>query len=158
VLAKTLGLRSLEVAAHRRLALFGWIAYTLSWVTPGLQEGWIGARAFIAAAQYGARFLFHPDSAAAFVLGVCLLLGWLANFSIFLPLSVRARFAWTVAPWLPFVAVLVLMSAPWPVRARVFGQLYFYPWALGIACIHIAMMQSRRGLRTEPEGPAGGFS
>jgi hypothetical protein len=157
VLAKALGLRRLETAARRRVALYGWIAYAVSWVTPGLQDGWVGARAFIAAAQYGARFLFHPGSTSGFVLGVCLLLGWLANFSIFMPLSVRARLAWTVAPWLPFAAVLLLVSAPWPVRARIFGQLYFYPWALGIACIHIAMMQPPRRLPAEAPEPGGGF-
>jgi hypothetical protein len=126
----------------RRLAIFGWTLYAISWVTPSLNEGWIGARAFVAAIQYAARFLFHPESVSAFVLGLCLLVGWLANFSILIPLSLRARLAWIVAPWLPFVGILLLASAPLSVRERVISQLYFYPWAVAIACLHTARIWS----------------
>ena len=125
-----------ETPGPRRLAILGWALYAISWVTPSLNEGWIGARAFVAAIQYAGRFLLHPESVSAFVLGLCLLVGWLANFSILIPLSLRARLAWIIAPWLPFVGILLLASAPLSVRERVISQLYFYPWAVAIACIH----------------------
>jgi hypothetical protein len=129
---------------HRRLAISGWILYLISWVTPSWQEGRIGAQAFLATLQYAARFLLHPHTALQFVLGLCLLLGWLANFSIGVPLSARTRLAWILAPWLPFLAVLLLMEAPLAVRERIFSELYFYPWAIGIAAIHLAMIWRER--------------
>ena len=87
-----------QSTSHRRPAIIGWALYAISWVTPSLKESWIGARAFVAAIQYAARFLFYPESVSAFVLGLCLLVGWLANFSILIPLSMRARAAWIIAP------------------------------------------------------------
>jgi hypothetical protein len=123
-------------AVYRRLALLGWAVYALAWITPSLHGGGIGARAFVAAARYGAAFALHPDSLSGFVLGVCLLIGWVANFSIFIPLPVWARVVWIAAPGLPFAAVLLLLPAPLPVRERAASLLYFYPWALGIAIIH----------------------
>jgi hypothetical protein len=75
---------------------------------------------------------------------VCLLLGWLANFSIFIPLPVWARIVSIAAPWLAFAAVLLLLHAPLSVHERAASLLYFYPWALGIALIHIVNI--RRGL------------
>lgn len=136
-----------------RLALAGWILYLVSWITPGSEPGWFGARAFLASVEYGLRLLFHPQSIAAAVLGVCLLAGWLANFPILIRrrLSVRARVAWSIAPWLPVIGGLLLMDAPLMVRERLIWQLYFYPWALGIACIHAAMI-----VRHHRKQPAGG--
>jgi len=129
---------------YRRLAIPGWSLYALSWITPSLHGGGIGARAFIAAVRYGVAFSVHPDSVSGFILGLCLLCGWLANFSIFIPLPVWARIVSIAAPWLAFAAVLLLLHAPLSVRERAASLLYFYPWALGIALIHIANI--RRGL------------
>ena len=127
--------------AHRRLAAIGWTLYAVSWITPSLKEGGIGARAFLASVEYAARFLGHPQSLAGFLLGECLLFGWLANFSIFVPMPPRARIIWIVAPGFPFLGVLLLADAPAPVREHVFSLLYFYPWAAGITCIHTAKMR-----------------
>jgi hypothetical protein len=124
----------------RRLAAAGWILYAASWVTPSLHDG-IGARAFLSSLEYAMRFSRHPQSWAGFVLGQCLLFGWLANFSLFMRLSSRARIVWVAAPWFPFLGALLLADAPAPVREHVFSLLYFYPWAIGIACIHIAKMR-----------------
>jgi len=121
---------------YQRLAILGWALYALAWITPGLRGGGIGAWAFLAAARYGAQYALHPDSLSRFVLGLCLLIGWLANFSIFIPLPVWARVAWIAAPGLPFAAVLLLLHAPVSVPGRAAALLYFYPWALGIAFIH----------------------
>ena len=130
---------------YRRLAILGWALYALAWITPGLQGGGIGARAFVAAARYGVAFAAHPDSLSRFVLGVCLLVGWLANFSIFIPLPVWARILWIAAPGLPFAAVLLLLHVPLPVSERAAALLYFYPWALGIVLVHGANIGARRG-------------
>jgi hypothetical protein len=131
-------------ATHRPLAFIGWILYLLSWITPAPESGWFGARAFAATIEYALRFLFHPMTMPGFILGLCLLVGWLANFSILLPLSPRARVAWSIAPWLPFVGALLLTNAPLAVRERIVWQLYFYPWAIGIACVHAAMIVRQR--------------
>jgi hypothetical protein len=90
------------------------------------------------------RFLVHPDSLSEVVLGVCLLFGWLANLSIFIPLPVWARIMWIAAPVFPFAAVLLLAPVPLPVRERAASLLYFYPWALGIALIHIEKVKEGR--------------
>ena len=126
---------------QRRLVLIGWALYAVSWVTPGLNASGIGARAFVGSVQYATRYLWHPQSVKAFALGLCVLFGWLANFSIFVPLAARTRVAWLAAPWFPFLGALLLADAPPAVREHIFSLLYFYPWALGIACIHIGMMQ-----------------
>ena len=132
---------------HRRLALFGWVIYAVSWVTPSLHGGGIGAQAFVAAVRYGVTFSLHPDSLSGFVLGLCLLCGWLANFSILIPLPVWARLLSSAAAGLPFAAVLLLPHAPLSVRDRAVSLLYFYPWALGIALIHIAHIAATRSGR-----------
>jgi hypothetical protein len=130
---------------YRQLAILGWAAYALAWITPSLHGGGIGAQAFVAAVRYGVAFAAHPDSLSRFVLGVCLLIGWLANFSIFIPLPVWARILSIAAPGLPFAAVLLLVHAPLPVSERAASLLYFYPWALGIALVHSANIAARRG-------------
>jgi ABC-type amino acid transport system permease subunit len=133
---------------YRRPAILGWTLYAISWITPGLHGGGIGARAFVAAVRYGVAFSIHPDSLSGCVLGLCLLIGWLANFSIFIPLPVWARIVWSAAPGLPFAAVLLLLHAPLSVRERAASLLYFYPWAVGIALIHGAYIAEAR--RTQP--------
>jgi hypothetical protein len=132
---------------YRRLAISGWALYAIAWITPTLHGGGIGARAFVAAARYGVAFSVHPDSLSGFVLGLCLLFGWLANFSILIPLPVWARIVWIAAPGFAFAAVLLLLHAPLSVRERAASLLYFYPWALGIALIHIANIAEARRAR-----------
>jgi hypothetical protein len=133
---------------HRRLAIFGWALYAISWITPSLHGGGIGARAFVAAVRYGVAFSVHPDSLSGFVLGLSLLVGWLANLSIFLRLPAWARIVSIAAPGFAFAAVLLLLHAPLSVRERAASLLYFYPWALGIALIHIAHIAEARGGRS----------
>jgi hypothetical protein len=125
-------------AVYRRLAILGWALYALAWITPSLHGGGVGARAFLAAVRYGVAFALHPDSLSGFVSGLCLLIGWLANFSIFIPWPVWARIVWIAVPGLPFAAVLLLLHAPLSAGERAASLLYFYPWALGIALIHSA--------------------
>lgn len=136
---------------YRRFAIFGWALYAISWITPGLHGSGIGARAFVAAVRYGVGFVVHPGSLSVFVQGLCLLLGWLANFSIFIALPVWARSISSVAPVFPFAALLLLMHAPLPVGERAAALLYFYPWAAGIVLIHganIAAARRARGTRS----------
>jgi hypothetical protein len=75
-----------------------------------------------------------------------LLFGWLANFSIFIPLPVWARIVWITAPGFAFAGIL-LLHAPLSVGQRAAALLYFYPWALGIALIHIANIAEARRSR-----------
>ncbi|MFL6600934.1 MAG: hypothetical protein ACJ8R9_06340 [Steroidobacteraceae bacterium] len=130
--------------AYRHLAIPGWVLYAIAWITPSLHKGGIGARAFVAAVKYGVEFVLHPESLSQFALGLSLLFGWLANLSILIPLPVWARIVWIAAPLFPFAAVLLLAPAPLPVGERAASLLYFYPWALGIALIHIAKIKEAR--------------
>jgi hypothetical protein len=126
--------------SYNRWSVLGWSLYGASWVTPDLKGDRFGVQAFWAAVRYGMGYLFQPDSLSALALGLCLLLGWCANFSIFIPCSPAARRVWMAAPWLPFAGVLLLLHVPFAVREQVLLQLYFYPWAVGIALIHAAKM------------------
>jgi hypothetical protein len=123
---------------HRRLAAAGLILYALSWITPGINGPRFGAQAFVDAAMLGAQLTFRAPGIAGFIVGLSLLCGWLANFSIFFRLSVRARWVWVAVPWVSFAVLLVTHgAAPSPV-----SLLYFYPWAVGIGLIHIANIAS----------------
>ncbi len=128
---------------HRRLAVFGWVLYLISWITPGIDGGRSGAWAFVAAAGYGMNFLVRAGSLSGVILGLSLLFGWLANFSIFIAFSVPARLVWIAAPWFPYAAVL-LLHAPVPPSHRAISLLYCYPWAIGIALIHMANIAEAR--------------
>jgi len=127
-------------AAHRGLAVAGLSLYALSWITPSIDGRRLGAGAFVDAAVIGARLTFHSVSVAAVIAGISLLCGWLANFSIVLRLSARARLLWITAPWVPF-AVLLLSHGPAP---SPLPMLYFYPWAIGIGLIHLAHLGTCR--------------
>ena len=120
--------------AVNRLLIIGWCLYALSWVTPSLDGRQFGATAFVDSVTLGWHFL----STGALLPGLCVTLGWLANFSIFLRLPCWLRLVAILAPWLAFAVVLAKL----PARATFF--LYFYPWALGIALIHAARCSSRK--------------
>ncbi len=119
---------------RRGLATAGWVLYLLSWVTPSLDGRQFGATAFVLSVRL-ARHLLSTGSVLA---GTLVLLGWLANLSVFLRLPCSLRLLAVGAPWLAFAVVLAKV----PARATFF--LYFYPWALGIALIHAARCSSRK--------------
>jgi hypothetical protein len=129
------GLRRLT---YRQLEIAGWILYAVSWITPSRDARQLGAQAFVNAVDKGTSLVLHAGRPAGVVVGACLLLGWLANFSILVRWSPRTRLAWIVAPWFPFVALLFARPAPSPVPL-----LYFYPWAIGIGLIHVARLAQR---------------
>ena len=124
----------------RRLLLAGWLLYALSWLTPSIDGRQFGAVAFVESV----RFSWNLLTAGNLVPGLCVLLGWLANFSI-LPrrLPRWLRVVAPIAPWLAFAVVLARL----PVRPSLPGRaaffLYFYPWAAGIALIHFARSRSQ---------------
>jgi hypothetical protein len=130
--------------SYKRWSVLGWTLFGISWVTPNLDGDGIGARAFWAAVRHGLRYLIQPDSVSGLALGLCLLLGWSANFSVFIPFPVAVRKGWIAAPWLPFAAIL-LLNVPFAIRERLLTQLYFYPWAIGIGLIHAAKIADTRG-------------
>jgi hypothetical protein len=119
---------------YRPLAILGLILYGVSWVTPSLDGMHIGAWAFCKAPTVGLELTAHSRSPMGILAGLALLCGWLANFSILFRWPIGARPLWMVAPWIPFVVLLVQHGpAPSPVPL-----LYFYPWAVGITLIHLA--------------------
>ncbi|HEY3785350.1 MAG TPA: hypothetical protein VGL55_08730 [Steroidobacteraceae bacterium] len=132
-------------AGHRHLAIAGWALYAASWVTPGLREGHlhIGAAMFVTVIRLGLTLVLRSGSLPAVVVGLLLLGAWLANFSLFVQLRMWSRIAWIVLPWVPFALALHAMHAASVPRAVV-SVLYFYPWAIGIALVHIAAIADAR--------------
>ena len=128
---------------HRRLALAGWLLYAISWVTPSSDGRQVGAVAFVEAVKF-AWSLLTTGTVWSGLLGLCVSLGWLANFSIFLRLSTWARVVWSAAPWLSFAVVLAMLPVRPSLPARAAFFLYFYPWAAGIALIHLANIAAGR--------------
>jgi hypothetical protein len=124
-----------DPATNAPLARAGWVLYVISWVTPSSDGQQFGATAFV----QSARLAWHWLTTGSVVLGACVTLGWLANFSV-LPrrLPNWLRLIAIVAPWVAFAAVLAKV----PARATYF--LYFYPWAIGIALIQAARCSSMK--------------
>jgi hypothetical protein len=129
--------------SHRRLALAGWLLYAISWVTPSSDGRQVGAVAFVEAVKFACSLL-ATATVCSVLLGLCVSLGWLANFSIFPRLPTWARVVASAAPWLSFAVVLAMLPVRPSLPARAAFFLYFYPWAAGIALIHIANIDARR--------------
>jgi hypothetical protein len=132
--------------AYRRLAIAGWLLYTISWITPSSDARQVGAVAFVATVKL-ARNLLATGTARAIPLGLCVMFGWLANLSIFIRLPTWARVMWSAAPWLTFAVVLLILPVRPSLSARAAFFLYFYPWAVGIALIHSANIAAHRTTR-----------
>ena len=122
---------------RQRWALAGWLLFALSWATPSIDGRQFGAVAFVESV----RFAWNLLSTDNIALGLCVLAGWLANFSVGFRLPNWARIMACAAPWLAFAVVLLKL----PVRPSLLGRaaffLYFYPWAAGIALIHTAHLR-----------------
>ena len=128
---------TIRAGNRQRLAIAGWLLFALSMVTPSIDGRQFGAVAFVESARFAWNLLTTDNIA----LGLCVLAGWLANFSIVARLPTWARVISCVAPWLAFTVVLLKL----PVRPSLVGRaaffLYFYPWAAGIALIHTAHLR-----------------
>jgi hypothetical protein len=129
--------------AYRGLAIAGWLLYMISWITPSSDARQVGAVAFVATVKFAGNLL-ATATARGILLGLCVILGWLANLSIFIRLPTWARVVWTAAPWLTFAVVLLILPVRPSLPARAAFFLYFYPWAVGIALIHSANIAAAR--------------
>jgi hypothetical protein len=130
-------------ATFRRVALAGWLLYAISWLTPSIDARQMGAAAFVTTVEF-ARSLLLGGTTWGIPSGLCVTAGWLANFSIFLRLPPWARVACMIAPWLAFTVVLLMLPVRPSLPARAAYFLYFYPWAVGIALIHLANIAASR--------------
>jgi hypothetical protein len=130
-------------AACRHWAIAGWMLYAISWITPSIDGHQVGALAFVATVRF-ALGLLATGTAWRVSLGVCVILGWLANLSIFVRLPAWARVVSIAAPWFAFVVVLLIVPVRPSLSRRAAFFLYFYPWAIGIALIHIANIAAAR--------------
>jgi hypothetical protein len=130
-------------ATFRRLALAGWLLYAISWFTPSIDARQMGASTFVTTVEF-ARSLLFGGTTWGIPSGLCVTAGWLANFSIFLSLPPWARVACIAAPWLAFPVVLLMLPVRPSLPARAAYFLYFYPWAVGIALIHVANIAASR--------------
>ena len=129
--------------AYRRLAIAGWLFYALSWITPTIDGRHLGAEGFGATIQL-AQLLLAVETPWNIFLGLCVCFGWLANVSIFIKWPTWARALWIAAPWFAFVVVLLIVPVRPSLPQRAAFFLYFYPWAIGIALIHIANIVAAR--------------
>jgi hypothetical protein len=129
--------------SYRRLALTGWVLYALSWITPSIDGRQLGAVGFIDTVRF-ALWLLPSGRPWAIPLGSCVCLGWLANFSIFTGWPLLGRVVWSAAPWFAFLVVLLMVPVRPSLAARAAFFLYFYPWAIGIALVHLANIAAAR--------------
>jgi hypothetical protein len=129
--------------AYQRVALAGWFLYAVSWITPASDGHHFGATVFLDSVGFAFSSL-SAGTARGTLIGLCLIFGWLANLSILLRLPVGSRAAWIAAPWFPFVISLVLLPTRPTIPERAAYILFFYPWAIGIALIHVAHIAASR--------------
>ena len=122
---------------RRRLASVGWLLFALSWITPSSDGRQFGAVAFVEST----RFAWNLLTTGNIALGLCVLAGWLANFSLAVRLPNWARIMACAAPWLAFTVVLLKLPVRPSLPARAAFFLYFYPWAVGIALVHTAHLR-----------------
>src|SRR5579864_1500651 len=95
-------------ADYRALALCGWLLFALSWALPSFFDH-SGAAVFLLSVRI-AGWLLASGSVAGLAVGVSLLAGWLANFSILIRWPVWARWTWIAIPWLSFAVALSLLK------------------------------------------------
>ena len=129
--------------ACRRWAIAGWMLYAVSWITPSIDARQTGAVGFVETVRF-ALWLLCAGKPWGIPLGLCVCLGWLANVSIFTRWPTWGRVVWIAAPWLAFVVVLLIVPVRPSLPQRAAFFLYFYPWAIGIALIHIANIGAAR--------------
>ena len=126
----------------RRLAVLGWVLWIVSLVTPDDELSGIGALIPFMGAMYGTHLffggLFELHSFLAVLAGLGMLAGVAVNFTLFVPTSRWVSMASIVVPWIAVASVMAVVPRP----EAIFGWLFFYPWALGIALIHIARLMS----------------
>jgi hypothetical protein len=130
-------------ASWRRLAITGWVLYAISWITPSSDARQLGALGFVAAGRF-ALWLLTSGKPWPILLGACVCFGWLANISIFIRWPPLGRIVWIAAPWFAFMAVLLMVPVRPSLTQRAAFFLYFYPWAVGIALIHLANIAAAR--------------
>ena len=126
-----------RAAIRQPLARVGWLLFALSWITPSSDGRQFGAVAFVESARFAWNLLTTDN----IVLGLCVLAGWLANFSLAVRLPNWARIMACAAPWLAFTVVLLKLPVLPSLPARAAFFLYFYPWAVGIALVHTAHLR-----------------
>jgi hypothetical protein len=109
-----------------------------------------GVAAFIQTPVFACREMLPdpgqaPSSNSIFI-SVIMMTAWIANLTIFTRL--------------PFVVGLIAILLPWPAYIYLFsilaGFIPFYPWALGIALIHLSRMFGPRP-KVEPRSMWTGF-
>ena len=117
--------------------------YAISWITPSIDARQIGAVGFVDTVRF-ALWLLTAERPWGIPLGLCVCFGWLANVSIFVRWPMWARVVWSAAPWLAFAVVLLIVPVRPSLPQRAAFFLYFYPWAIGIALIHMANIAAAR--------------
>jgi hypothetical protein len=133
----------MTAAPVRRIAIAGWLLFAVSWITPSLDGHHLGAGGFIATTRFVA-WLLSASKPCGTILGLCMIFGWLANLSVFIRWPVWTRVLWIAAPWFAFGVVLTSVPVRPTISQRAAYFLYFYPWAVGIALIHLANIAAAR--------------
>jgi hypothetical protein len=82
--------------------------------------------------------LFHDWSIT--ILALALAIGWLSNFTVFFRLPTLVAYMSVIAPWILFVAMIFLSNGAGP-DLHLLAFIPFYPWAFGIALIHLSRLQ-----------------
>jgi hypothetical protein len=114
--------------------------FILSFLAPGSWRAWQSGGDFSVCAGFTAFVqtpflaihIFRIDEKSWYRILLCvtLLISWAANFTIFFRLPKKAALAAIAAPWCVFICWFSMTVEFIP----------FYPWALGIAFIHLSRM------------------
>jgi hypothetical protein len=128
----------LLVEDHRRLVRrVGWLLYLGSMLTPAVGPHIVGAQAFVLAPKAILLLLESRPSSPLAALG--LMTGLAANAMVIVRVSRVVCLGSLLAPWLAWIdldwhARGISLSGPFVVT-------FYFPWAIGIALIHSAMVK-----------------
>jgi hypothetical protein len=114
------------------------VLWLLSLITPTADAGFIGAAAPFVSLWFGVLFIRDAFSGEAWLaaLGLVLIIGALANLT---PFMRTPRWMSMVVPFIPWIYIASLY-AYLPTGNAVFEYYFFYPWAAGLALIHVARL------------------
>jgi len=73
------------------------------------------------------------------LLGVLMMVGWSANFTVFISSTLPITLLFMASPWILYIGVTFLESTVGMSMAAI-TFIPFYPWALGVALIHLAKL------------------
>ena len=134
---------------------WGFVVFAVSFVTPTCAFNGCGIVAFLLTAQFIWTEITHyadPRTWQELVFLTSMCLGWLSNFTVFFSLRRVLAAAATIAPWTLYFSMIFFENSR-SINVQFIKFIPFYPWAIGIAMIHLPGLIERRA--TDSSAQAG---